>query len=173
MHEISKHMKRCALCYLFTFSFALLSAQDFLITTKGDSIKGTINFQLIGKIEIANIKASKREIVSAINTREVFLKGKRFKPVQFNGSILFMQILTEGYLSLLAFQPPNIMTYDGRLLQKKDGQLLEVPGIGFKKSMAKFFSDCPDLANKINAGEFGSKDLTEIINQYNILISKN
>lgn len=155
----------------FLLSTNALLAQDYLITTKGDTLKGPIVFQLNGKVESATVRGEKRETISAIGTREAIVKGKRFKPVQFNGSVLFMEILTEGYLSLLAFQPANLRSYDGRLLQKRDGQLLEVPSLGFKRFVSAYVSDYPDLATKIKDGALDSKDLNEIISQYNNFIS--
>lgn len=164
-------MRLLVLTILFQSSF--LMAQDYLITNKGDTLKGTIQFQLNGKIESALVKGSKRANISAVATQEVVLKGKRYKPVQFNGNVLFMEIITDGYLSLLAFQPPNIMSYDGRLLQKRDGKLLEVPNLSFKKQMANYLIDYPDLSVKIQNEELGRKDLNEIIKQYNDFISGN
>lgn len=156
-----------------TFSFVLVlsgQAQDYVLTTRGDTLRGNISFQLIGKLESVLIKATKRETLPATQVREVWMKGKQYIPVQFNESILFMQVMTNGYLSLLAFQPPAIMSYDGRLLQKRDGAKVEVPSLGFKKVMAKFLSDAPAVAERIQADELERKDLDEIIRQYNVFI---
>jgi hypothetical protein len=158
--------------------FVLLSAtaalaQDYLVTNKGDTLKGKITLQLNGKIETAVVKGEKRTSISATNTRVVSLEGKIFKPVQFNGNIQFMQVLVDGYLSLYGFQQPNIMAYNGRLLRKRDGKQLEVPSLGFKKHMSSFLSDYEALASKIQEGELGQKDLQDIIKQYNDFISGN
>jgi hypothetical protein len=156
---------------LFFLAASTLVAQDFLITTKGDTLKGNITFQLNGKVESATVKGTKRETISAINTRIAFQKGKQFKPVQFNGTVQFMEILADGYLSLLAFQQPNAMSYDGRLLQKRDGKTMEVPGIGFKKQMTNYLSDSPTIVAQIQDGQLGLKELPQIIEKYNSLIS--
>jgi hypothetical protein len=161
---------RLLVLLLFISTQALLS-QDYLITTKGDTLKGSIVFRLNGKIESATVKGNKRETISALGSREVMMNGKRYKPVQFNASAVFMEILTDGYLSLLAFQPPNIMAYDGRLLQKRDGKILEVQTLGFKKNVSGYLSDYPDLAAKIKDGELDARNLNEIISQYNNFIS--
>jgi hypothetical protein len=166
--EISFIMR--LLLFSLLFSAHALIAQDYLITTKGDTLKGSIVFQLNGKIESATVKGQKRETISAIGVREVKMKSRRFKPVQFNGSVLFMEILTEGYLSLLAFQPPNLLSYEGRLLQKRDGKILEVPTLAFKRQMVAYLSDYPKLSKMIQADELDRKDLNEIIKQYNDFI---
>src|SRR5688572_5850376 len=103
-------------------SATAVHAQNYLVTNKGDTLKGSITLQLNGKIETAVVKGEKRASISAINTRVVSLEGKIYKPVQFNNNIQFMQVLVDGYLSLYGFQQPNIMAYDGRLLRKRDGK---------------------------------------------------
>jgi hypothetical protein len=160
------------------FIFTLLSlptwlfAQgDYVIHAKGDTLKGKLSFNLVGNIEQVLVKAEKRQTISAISVREVMLKGIKYKPVQFAGTVKFMQILTDGYLSLLAYQPANVMNYDGRLLQKRDGQLIDMPSLGFKKQMSNFLIDNPGLASQIQDGTLGRNDLSKIIFDYNSFIS--
>jgi len=163
----------CSVAFIGLLASPRLFAQtDFLVNTKGDTLRGQISFQQVGQIEQALVKGKKRETISAIYVREVFLKGNRFKPVQFSGTVKFMQVLTEGYLSLLAFQPQGIMNYDGRLLQMRDGRSIEAPTIGFKKQMINFLKDCPALTAQIQEGTFDRKDLDKIIAYYNGYISE-
>lgn len=148
-------------------STCLASQTDYLISTRGDTLRGQINFQWFGKIEQATVKGAKKETLPASQVRIIFRKGNTFKPVQHDGSIRFMQILSDGYLSLLGFQPDGTLNYDGRLLQKRDGSRIEVPTIGFKKQMANFLKDNEVLAKKIQDGELDRKDLDKIIADYN------
>lgn len=147
-------------------------AQGYLVTTKGDTIKGKINFQLLSRIEMANVKGATKETISATSVRSVFTNGKHYKPVQFNGTIQFMEILIDGYLSLLGFKQPNAVLYEGRVLQKRDGKIIEVANIGFKKQVSSFLSDAPNLSKEILDGNLVARDLQEIINQYNAFIEK-
>ena len=151
--------------------FCISAQADYLVNTRGDTLKGQISFQLVGNLEQALVKGVKRETFSAVVVREVFLKGNRYKPVQYAGTIKFMQIISDGYLSLLAFQPQGIMNYDGRLLQKRDGSVLEVPSLGFKKQMSSFLKDHDPLAKKITDGTLDRKDLDKIISEYNQFIA--
>lgn len=148
-----------------------LFAQDYLITIRGDTIRGNISFQLNGKIEMANVRGEKRELVSSISTLEVVMKNKRYKPIQFNDKVLFMEIISEGYVSLLAFQQPDVISYNGRLLKKRDGKQMEVPGIGFKKLLSNYLEDAKEVVGKIQSGELGPRELPEILKQYNEYIS--
>jgi hypothetical protein len=148
----------------------LFSQSDYVINTKGDTIRGKISFSQYGKIDQAVVKGNQKATVPGTSIREIFLKDVRYKPVQFAGAIKFMQIKTEGYLSLLAFQPEGLMNYDGRLLQKKDGAILEVPSLGFKKQMSAFLKDHEKLEAQIKDGTLGRNDLDKIISEYNSFI---
>jgi hypothetical protein len=170
---LENNLSHMRLLLLLTLLSVTAHAQDYLVTNKGDTLRGSITLQLNGKIETAVVKGEKRTSVSAINTRVVLLDGKTYKPVQFNSNVQFMQVLVDGYLSLYGFQPPNIMAYDGRLLRKRDGKQIEVPSLGFKKQMSSFLSDYETLVSKIQEGELGQKDLQDIIKQYNDFISGN
>jgi hypothetical protein len=164
-------MKNCSVLFLLSLvSFLATSQSDYVVTTTGDTLKGKISFQQIGNIEQVVIKGEKRKTLSSIQVRMASLKEEVYKPIQFSGTIQMMKVLTEGYLSLLAFQPPGIMNYDGRLLMLRDGRNLEVPSIGFKKHVSALLSDDPELADQIKDGDMDRKDLDEIIQQYNSFI---
>ena len=77
-------------------SATLYGQSDYLITVRGDTLKGTISFQHVGVVDQVLIKRTKREILQPTGVREVLLKGVRYKPVQFSSSIKFMQVLTDG-----------------------------------------------------------------------------
>ena len=51
--------------------------------------------------------------------------------------------------------------------------MLEVPNLAFKKNMAEFLADCPEVKEKIKSGEYGRKDLEQIIDAYNAFIDSN
>lgn len=53
------------------------------------------------------------------------------------------------------------------LLQRGNEQLLQPRMIGFKKQMAEYFADCPQLVAAIQDKEFKRKDLDEIVLFYN------
>lgn len=166
-----KNILPLSITFLLSIPTVGLAQSDYLINTKGDTLRGKISFSHVGKIEQAVVKGTKKTSVAGTSVREIFLKGVYYKPVQFAGAIKFMQIITEGYLSLLAFQPEGLMNYDGRLLQKKDGAIMEVPSLGFKKQMSNFLKDNDPLAIKIQNGTLGRGDLDAIISEYNSFIS--
>jgi hypothetical protein len=56
---------------------------------------------------------------------------------------------------------------DKFLLQKKDGPLKWPRELSFRKDLMEYFSDCPELATKIDKKEFKKDHLIEIVRFYN------
>lgn len=159
---------------LCLFGFSAIAQNDYAVTTKGDTLYGKIVFQQLGKVEQVQVKGEKkRQTISAIQVRMVKVGEKVYLPVQYAEGVQMMEVVKDGYLSLLAFQPQGNMNYDGRLLKLRTGAVLEVPTIGFKKRVSEFLSDDVDLATRIKDGNLDRKDLDSIIVEYNIFIDKN
>lgn len=53
------------------------------------------------------------------------------------------------------------------VLQKGNGELFRPRGISFRKDMSAFFSDCPELVQKIQNKDFRKGDLELIVKEYN------
>jgi hypothetical protein len=153
-------------------SLPVAGQEDFVVTQKGDTLKGRVSFQQMGKIEQILIKGEKRQTLTAIQARMASLKGKVYRPVQFSATVQMMEVMMDGYLSLMAFRPPNLMSYDGRLLLMRDGRMAEVPNIGFKKFVSSFLSDYQELSSQIKDGDLDRNDLEKIVSEYNVFIDK-
>jgi hypothetical protein len=169
-------MKSCTfylLSILSSFFYHSGSAQDYLLTAKGDSLSGDIkplSFGVDKKVQIAE-EGKKKAVYSIFQVKEYRFKGDIFRPVKGPSGYTFMKLVKDGYLSLYFFQAANQATYDGLFLLKRDGSGIEVPNLGFKKAMKKFLDDCNVVANKIDADELNKKDLHAIIDQYNACIT--
>jgi hypothetical protein len=170
-------MKNCIIPVLIFLLFMLVyqcsSAQDYVVTSKRDTIHGTVKPMLYGQEKKVQVTTSdkKKTILPITQTFSFSLDGEIYHPIRTEKGYVFMKLLREGYLSLYAFQMENQMTYDGRYLIKKDGTKLEVPNLGFKKGVTKFISDCSVVAAKVDTGELGKKELNQIIDEYNQCIS--
>jgi hypothetical protein len=172
-------MKRTLLLFGFCTCFGALtlSAQDndFLVTVKGDTVKGKLRILATDydrQVQVTTV-ARKKSNYSILQIRKFSLDGEQYEPVKLGQAYVFMKLVKEGYLSLYAFQMERQMTYEGRYLRKRDGQGIEVPNLGFKKNMAKFMEECPSITNKISAGDLGRSDLNTIIDEYNSCIATN
>lgn len=170
-------MRTFSIVHILLFLLALLinqcaQAQDYVITSRGDTLRGEIrpiNFGPERKVQIAT-KEKRKTVLSIIQVREYLLDGATYRPVKTDRGYVFMKLLRPGYLSVYAFQLENQTSFDGMYLLKRDGSGLEVPNLGFKKVMTKFTSDC-SVSKKIDSGELGRKDLNRIVDEYNECIN--
>jgi hypothetical protein len=148
------------------------TAQDYLITTRGDTLTGTVkplNFGPDKKVQVVG-PDKKKNVYSLFQVNSYSISGDLFKPVKGPAGYTFMKVIKPGYLSLLAFQLENQTTYDGMYLMKRDGQGVEVPNLAFKKTLRNFLNDCGDVSGKIDNGELSKKDLHQIIDEYNACV---
>ncbi len=147
-------------------------AQEYLVTNKADTIRGQVKILNFGSIDQAQVIVDKKKTTYvATEIRTLYIDGEFYKPMKQFNFIRFMKVLKTGYLSLYAFRPENMMTYDGRFLAKIDGQSMEVPNIGFKKILSKFLMDCDIVVARIQSGEYGRGDIDTIIDTYNACIT--
>lgn len=162
------------LLLLLMLAYQCTKAQDYIVTLKNDTTKGRVKILAFGpekKVQIVTVD-KKKSTFSILEIRALSFKNEKYVPVKAASGYVFMKALREGYLSLYAFQLPNQVTYDGLFLQKRDGNGMEVPNLGFKKIMTKYLQDCEAVTAKIESGELGKNYLTEIIDDYNLCIAE-
>jgi hypothetical protein len=170
-------MKAFSPTHFFTFLFLLSASQyvigqDYLITSKGDSIYGEVKPFNSGpdKRVIVISPDKKKSSFSILQVRSYVYNGELYRPVRNEKGYSFMKLLKDGYLSLYGFQMENQVRYDGEFLQKKDGRYLEVPNLAFKKIMKKFLEDCTSVTEQIDSDALGKNDLEKIVDEYNACI---
>jgi hypothetical protein len=164
-----KLFKNTPLLLLFFFASIALQAQhDFAVTHKGDTLKGDIkilSYDLLDKIQVAT--KGKKTIYTALQVKTLLKDGATYEAIRYDNSVRFMKVLKSGYLSFYAFNPSSQLTWDGRYLSKRDGNGLELPNLTFKKTLSNFLSDCPNIRDRVNAGEFSKREIEKIIDLYN------
>lgn len=149
-----------------------LSAQDYLITSKGDSVAGDLKIYTMGPDKKVMVNQNKKKTYYPLLQIKTFrYKNDYYIPAKGPNGYTFMKVLREGYVSLLGFQLENQVTYDGLYLLKKDGTGTEVPNLSFEKAMKKFFAECNAVVSKLENDTYGRKDLNVIIDEYNNCIS--
>lgn len=160
---------------ILTFVASLATAQDYVLTLKGDTLKGQVKMFVNGfdkKVQVT--QDNKKKLTFNILQVKLFtINEDHYRPVKYGETYLFMKILKQGYLSLYAFQLNGQLNYDGRYLLKLDGNGMELPNLGFKKHMTRFLSECPQVTNQIEEGKLGYSNVDTIIDQFNTCISSN
>ncbi len=167
-------MKSYFLLLLTCFGLIHLSkAQDYIITNKGDTVRGEIkllSFDLLDRVQVKTGKEKK--IYTAKEVKICSIKEELYRPVGQENAIRFMKVIKYGYLSLYAFNSPNLHTYDRRILTKLDGTSMEVPNLLFTKIMVNYLEDCPTIREKIKSEDYGKKDLEKIVDEYNLCLDE-
>ena len=146
-------------------------SQDYIVTNKGDTLQGevkTMSFDQLDRVQIVQNK--KKTIFTGLQVKGIYFKGNWYRPLRVENTVRFMKSLKSGYLGFYAFKLENQVSYDGRLLVKRDGSMMEVPNLNFKKGMIAFLNDCPLVTDKIKDGTYGRKDLNQIIDEFNACI---
>lgn len=174
-------MKKLKLLQLWLVVFCLFvskvgSAQtDYVVTIKGDTIRGSVKYLNSGldkRVQLTPLNG-KKIVYTVLQTAAFKLGADTYCPVRNAEGYVYMKLLKTGYLSLYAFQQPNQFTWDGRYLLKKDGQGIEVPNLGFKKTLNKFLVECLSVTARIMSGELTKTKIIEIIDQFNDCIDAN
>lgn len=167
-------MKNCYLLLIVYLGLVQFSeAQDYLITNKGDTVRGEIKLLSFDLLDRVQVKAGKgKKIYTAKETMLCSLKGESYRPVRQDNAIRMMKVIKYGYLSLYAFNAPSQHTYDKRMLTKLDGTFMEVPNLLFTKIMVNYLDDCPTIREKIKSEDYGKKDLEKIVDEYNACLDE-
>jgi hypothetical protein len=165
-------------CFLVIVLAALLSvpvqAQDYVVTTSGDTVRGEV--KLLGYLKPPKVQITektnktdkgKKRVFSISEVKRFIMAQETYDPVQGPDGIVFMKLEEEGYLSLYAYQPEGQLLYDAHLLVKKDGSRMPVPTMNFRNAMRSFLSECPDVVMKIEDKTYSRDDLPVIIGEYN------
>lgn len=160
------------LLIILMLAYQCAGAQDFAVTVQGDTLRGKIKLMDYADVPKVQVTGSdgKKTVLTMYQTRELFYDSTVFRPQKGPQGYSYMKLLVDGYLSLFAFKPENQNSYDGLLLVKKDGAIMEVPNLTFKKAMRKFLEDCGLVREKIESGQYTKKELRQIITEYNTCI---
>ncbi|MFM7195472.1 MAG: hypothetical protein ACKOYP_11940 [Bacteroidota bacterium] len=143
------------------------SSDDFVVTTKGDTLRGKVTLLAFEKIDQVQIRTDKKTILTALQVRMVRYNKDTYRPVTYDYKLRFMKVLRDGYLSVLAYQTtPTNSSWDGILLMKADGAMMENPRLSFRKAMPEFLND-PLLSDSLESGLLTRNDLYHVVDQYN------
>jgi hypothetical protein len=167
-------MKVFLFASLVTLGSLTAKAQDFAVTTRGDTIVGKIkilNFGSEKRIQVVG-NDNKKSNYPILQVRSFKSNGELFRTVRGPLGYQFMKQLKDGYLSLYLFQMKDQVTYDGLLLSKRDGTYMEVPNLTFKRTLRNYLSECRSVAARIDAGNYERKDIERIVDDFNACVAE-
>ncbi len=146
------------------------SQSNYLVLSNGDTLIGesTLIDNLNANVMKVQIKtADGKQFFNALEILEYHQDGKLYKPIKVYDIITIGELKSEGYLSLYYYKNKGEYQFSQGFLQKLNGESIILPNIGFKKIMADFLGDCPDISAQILERTLTSKHLDEIIDSYN------
>lgn len=161
----------------FVLTYSTTSAQsDYVVTIKGDTLWGKLKYFTYNGVKYAGNSSKHVQLTPAVgkkSTHEILqtiafrMDNEIYHTIKFDQGYTFMKLIKSGYLSLYSYQMENQTSWDGRYFVKKDGKLLDVPNIGFKKRVSRFLADCPSVVSDVESGVLGRSDILKLMDEYN------
>ncbi len=157
------------LTFILSLTCISASAQtDVVVTAKGDSLTGKAKimaYDVIDRVQLTEGKAKKQ--FTAVQVLAARVNDVWYGPVRTEYGYRMMKILQSGFLSLYLGRAQNSMVYDVQFLVRRDGKIMEVPNLTFKKSMQEFLSDCPKVQEDLASEKLTKKDVMAIVQEFN------
>jgi hypothetical protein len=174
-------MLQILMIMVFVVGYGIASAQDYVVSITGDTIHGKVKYfnntgvrytsSVNSKYVQVTTDDGKKTTHEVLETIAFRMKDEVYHTIKFEQSYTFMKLLKSGYLNLYSYQLTNQTTWDGRYFVKKDGGLLDVPNLGFKKRVTQFLADCPAVVAKVESGDLNRANLVKVVDEYNICIN--
>jgi hypothetical protein len=151
----------------------------YIVTTKGDTIKGEVKVNTKNEFEVYEKIAFKDPSGAQKNYKPAKIKaygfnGQHYVSMTSDGEPRFYQLLVKGDISLykMIFEAMrmNELSYDAEYyIAKPDSKkLVVVKENKFKKQITEWMKDNPELLNDYeDAKEFDQEKAMALINQYN------
>jgi len=165
-------MKSIVAVLIFASAIALRAQTNYIITTKSNTIHGTVkilSYDVMDRVSVS--VGGRKQNFTAVQVLTLHKDSATYVPVQHDKTIRFMQVLRSGYLSLYGYRQEGQTSYDSRLLAKMNGAKLDVPNIGFKRILGDFLQDCESTSAKVKEGEFERSNLEAIVDDYNSCVA--
>jgi hypothetical protein len=148
-------------------------AQDYLVTTKRDTLRGRLSissFPTMDKVVVA-VDRKKAEFPGT-SVHVLVLDSQVFKPVRTPDAYRLMKLSRDGMVSLYYARQSPGTPYNIPFVVKRSGEAMEVTSLRFKKRMATFLAECSSIKTKIEQDKLGKKDLEKIIDEYNLCLDQ-
>jgi len=164
--------------FLLPIAVVLYAQTDRLVTLIGDTLTGKISVSSGRNThQIINLRNGEdRQRFKVYQVKSVIKGSKYYVPVKVADRYQLGLLVKEGYLSLYKVrdtEETNSTSYSEKVLIKKDGSVLMVPNLAFKKFMSQFLGDCDIVRKGFEKNEYKKSDLNRIIDDYNQCITEN
>lgn len=159
---------------LLTLYSSTLFAQDYLVTTKNDTVRGKlsiISYPTMDKVIVSQPQKKKTEY-AAPYIISIFQDSAFYQTVRVPDAYRIMRIGKTGPVSICYARQSPGTPYDVPYLVKRTGESMQVTALRFKKSVTNFLTDCARVDEMIEKDELGRKDLDRIVDEYNLCLAQ-
>ncbi|GHN01719.1 hypothetical protein WSM22_32080 [Cytophagales bacterium WSM2-2] len=145
-----------------------MAQKDYAISLRSDTIRGELKILSFDNMDRLQINSNgKKTTYTALQLRSFSKDSISYESVKYENTIRFMRVLKSGYLSLYAFNPTGMGSWDGRYITKKNGTGMELPNLAFKKILIKYLEECDEVVSGLEKGNLSKKDILRIVDLYN------
>ena len=152
--------------------------QDYVVTTKGDTITGTKLFLHVrGQLQqTASMKTEDKKY--NFKSYQLIAAGKADGTIYHTKKILdryqFAKLMKAGYLSYYLYSSEDQTTepFSLQVLIKSDGTEKTFSSLAFRKRVSDFLSDCKLVKDNFENDVYTRKDLDQVIDDYNNCIEE-
>lgn len=160
-------MKILTFCFSILLVFASSAQEGYLITLKGDTLKGSITFLQNTFYDELHVKNEDgKTTFKAYQVQFVRIQDQAYEPITYANKKVMAQVVTKGALSQYLVRQENESTFNTRVLYKDD-EALVISNIGFRKRLIEYLNDCPLLTRQLENKEINPNKLAHIITTYN------
>lgn len=166
---------------LFLFTATLTYSQKgylegYAVTNEGDTVKGMVKHKTGDEIkDKITVKKSEEEKVT-LKAAEItgFVVGdEEFRTIVLDKDKVFMKRLAAGPVFLYEYQYINensgsyTPVFEVYITKEAEKSLVMVKPGSFKKTVATYISDYPELAVDVDKGKYKIDDIEQVILKYN------
>lgn len=160
-------------------------SKGYVVTLKGDTLKGDIKIPKVGKEHemfakvFIKISEADQKSLKAEKVKEYVVDGQHFVVRKFDGDMVFMKKLSSGALNLYEYKYETYVMNDVKVRSEyfieKDGkeELTKIKSGKLKKQIAEVISDNEELVKQVEASDKLEQDqLVQVVNEYNTWAKK-
>ncbi|MFY0592263.1 hypothetical protein [Roseivirga sp.] len=168
-------MKLAVSIFLFFCISFSITAQDTIITMRGDTLSGSFSLAKKGVNEFVDFTDpnGKKQRLRLFDVKQIkTTEGEILEPIKIDKRYTFGKVIKKGYLSLHSYRSENsAVTFNQQILTNYDGNSMAVPGaFGFRKAVSRFLKACPSVSQKVEDKTLGRDELDQVIEEYNSCI---
>lgn len=147
-------------------------AQDYLVTTTQDTLRGKVSILIPGKYsEQITIRTNKGQDLTLVAQQITYawVSGQMYRTIKYGEKYRIMQVIEPGYLGLYAFRFQENYSFGMMFLYKVTGEGMEIPTFNFRSNVSDFLEECTLITFGLEQKKYTKSNLPQLVKDYNSL----